>query len=147
MDAIQRFGEYAEAFEKFFESNDASLLEPYFTEDAVYETLGAAAFAGRIEGREAVFTHMKNSLDSFDRRFSERQLEAIEGPELRDGAVWMRWRVTYKLDGAPDLVIDGEETAEFEGDRIERLEDRMPEDASEMLGYLETHAAKLGPAG
>ena len=147
MDAIQRFGEYAEAFEKFFESNDASVLEPYFTEDAVYETLGAAAFAGRIEGRDAVFAHMKNSLDSFDRRFGERQLEMIEGPELRDGAVWIRWRVTYKLDGAPDLVIDGQETAEIEGDRIERLEDRMPEDASEMLGYLEPHAAKLGSAG
>ena len=37
MSALARFQQYAEAFEEVFESDDWSHLEPYFTEDAVYE--------------------------------------------------------------------------------------------------------------
>ena len=143
MDPIQRFGEYANAFEEFVDSNDESVLEPYFTEDAVYEMLGAPALAGPHEGRDEVFAGLKASLDGTDRRFDGRVVDLIEGPELRNGEVWLRWRATYTLEGAPDLVFEGEEVATFEGDRICRLEDSMPEDASEILAYMEKHADKL----
>jgi hypothetical protein len=123
MDPLRRFAEYAAAFETFFESNDEAAIEPFFSEDAVYEILGGPPFAGRHEGRAAVFTHLRASLDGFDRLFATRELELLEGPELRDAAVWLRWRASYRSPGVPELVIDGEESVTFSGDRIVRLED------------------------
>ena len=144
MDPIARFQQYADAFEEFFERDDASILEPYFTEDAVSETLADPPLGGRQEGRAAVIAELKASLDSFDRRFESRELEVLEGPEDRDGAVWMRWRARYRVSDAPRLELEGEETVTFEGDRIRRLEDRFPPDAPKsMLAWLSAHGAKL----
>jgi hypothetical protein len=147
MGHIERFQAYAAAFEEAFKSDDWSVVEPYFTEDAVYEIFGGEPFAGRYEGRDAILAYMKQSLDGFDRRFESRELDPLEGPSLKDGAVWMRWRVTYRVADAPPLVIEGEETAEFEGDRIRRLEDQMPADTSATLSFFEEHGDKLEPAG
>jgi hypothetical protein len=147
MDLIERFGEYAAAFEVAFEKDDWSVVEPFFGEDAVYELVGGPPFEGRIEGCKAVLDYLKGSLDTFDRRFDTRELGLVEGPELRDGAVWVRFRVTYRVQGAPPLVLDGEETARFEGDRIRRLEDRFAEGVSpRTLKWMEEHGAKLKPA-
>jgi hypothetical protein len=126
MDPIERFQQYADAFEDFFEKDDTTLLEPYFTEDAVYETLADPPLGECVEGRAAVLAYLKKSVDSFDRRFESRELEILEGPEVRDGAVWLRWRGRYRVSGAPALEMEGEETVTFEGDRIRRLEDRFP---------------------
>ena len=147
MDLVERFGEYAAAFEKFYESDDASLLEPWFTEDAVYEVIGGPPFAGRAQGRAAVIAHLKRSVDGFDRRFRERRLEILEGPKLRGGSVWVRWRVTYKSPGLPELVFDGEETASFADGRIQRLEDRIPLVMSSLVeAWMESYGRKLGAA-
>lgn len=146
--SLERFAAYAAAFEKAFENDDWSVVEPFFTENAVYETFAVAPFGGRHEGRDAVMAQFKTVLDTFDRRFDVRELQPLEGPEERDGSVWMRWRVTYKREGMPDIVLDGEETAFFEGDRIRRLEDRMPEES--VKGVTETlgaHGDKLLPVG
>lgn len=139
MDPMTRFREYAAAFEDVVKSDDFSVLEPFFSEDAVYELIGGPPFAGRHEGREAVFAYLKQSLDSFDRRFGSRQLEVLDGPALRDGAVWMRWRVCYKSAGLPELVLDGEETVSFEGDRIGRLEDRFPFEMAPLVEHWFSH--------
>ncbi len=148
MNAIQRFGEYAAAFEKAYESDDWSVLDPYFTEDAVYEVLAPAPVGGIAEGRGKVYDHFKGSVDGFDRRFDVRDLQLAEGPELRDGKVWMRWKVTYRHPGVPEVVLEGESTTTFEGDRIARLEDRMVEasvkNAIEVLG---ANADSLRPVG
>ncbi len=145
MSLVQRFGEYAAAFEKAFETEDWSLIEPYFTEDAVYETLADPPFGGRQEGRRTVVDFLKRSVDGFDRKFGSRELETLEGPEERDGAVWLRWRATYRTEGLPDLAMDGEETAFYEGDLISRLEDRFTSESTKRTTeYLATHGAKLG---
>jgi len=147
VDPIARFGEYAAAFEVAFEKDDWSALEPYFSEDAVYEILGGPPFAGKWEGRRAVLEYLKKSLDTFDRRFETRELELLEGPELRDGAVWIRWRGTYRVADAPPFVMEGEETARLRGDRIERLEDRFESAAAEKLGaWMGANAPKLRPS-
>ncbi len=144
MSLVDRFGAYAAAFEDFYKSDDASALEPYFTEGAVYETIALPPFAGVQEGRDAVFRHLKSSLDGFDRRFDSRELELLEGPQDRDGAVWIRWRGTYRVAGAPPMVIEGEETATFDGDRISRLEDRFNDDSARgALAWFEEHGGKL----
>lgn len=141
MNLIQRFGEYAAAFERVYQSDDWSQLEPFFTETAVYEVLGGPPFGGRVEGRDALIAHLHRSVDAFDRRFPSRRLELLEGPTLRGERVWMRWRVSYSGPGLPELVLDGEESASFEGDRIARLEDRFPPEAT---GITETWLRAFG---
>ncbi len=146
MDPIARFQEYAAAFEQVYESDDWSLLEPYFTEDAVYEIFGGEPFAGKHEGRDALLAHLKRSVDGFDRRFETRQLEILEGPEREGNSVWLRWRGSYRSPGLPELVIDGEETAVFEGDRIRRLEDRYPPEASPIMEvWFDANGSRLRP--
>jgi hypothetical protein len=139
MDAVSRFREYAAAFEDVVKSDDFRRLEPYFTEDAVYEILGGPPFAGRHVGRAAVFAYLKASLDGFDRRFQTRRIEILEGPELRGGSVWFRWRVSYSSPGTPELVLDGTEAATFEGERIRRLEDRFPLEMSSLTEHWFSH--------
>ena len=144
MSLIDRFQAYADAFEVFVQGNDASVLEPYFTQDAVYETIGEPPLGGKQEGRDAIFAYMKLSLDGFDRKFDSRELVLVEGPEERGESVWMRWRVSYKVGDAPPLVAEGEETASFEGDRIVRLEDRWSADSPKILNdWMAANAAAL----
>ena len=121
MSLAERFAQYAATFEEVYKRDDWSLLDEYFTEDAVYETFADPPFGGVLEGRDAIFSQLKTILDTFDRRFESRDLKLIDGPNEQDGAVWIRWRVTYRVGTAPALVIEGEETAHFEGDRIRRL--------------------------
>jgi len=124
-DTLARFLEYAAAFEKVVETDDWSGLEPYFAEDSVYHVSGPPPFAGRHEGRESVFAALKASLDNLDRRFETRQVDMLEGPELRNGGVWFRWRASYRSPGLPELVIDGEESVVFEGSQIQELKDHL----------------------
>lgn len=141
--SIERFNEYAEAFEEVFASGEWSRLEPYFTEDAVYEIFGGPPFAGVHEGRQAVLDYLKGSVDGFDRRFDSRELETLSMEE-RDGVVWTEWRIRYKA-GDAELCFDGKEAATFEGDRISRLEDHFPPEASKITQtFMEQHGSKLG---
>ena len=146
MSSLARFQQYAEAFEEVYESDDWSLLEPYFTEGAVYEVHAAPPFGARSEGRDNVFAALKTSLDMSDRRFDSRALEILEGPEIRDGAVWFRWRASYGLAGTSGMAIEGVETARFEGDRIALLEDTFTEESqAAVLQFLGAHGDKLKP--
>lgn len=146
MSMIERFGAYAEAFEQAYESDDWSVLEPYFTEDAVYNFIAAPPLGGRHEGRATILSDFQSAVNGFDRRFTSRRIELIEGPVEKDGAVWMRWAAIYTLDGAPECRMEGEERAVFEGDRISLLEDTIPESEGQRLGaYMETHGDKLKP--
>jgi len=88
-------------FEKAFESNDWSLLEPFFAENAVYEIglplLGRAC----CEDRTAILGWFPDVLDRFDRRFESRALELLDGPKEEGGAVWIRGSATYRTEGIP----------------------------------------------
>lgn len=143
---IARFQQYADAFEVVFENDDWSLLEPYFTENAVYEVHAGPPFGARSEGREKAFAALKASLDAIDRRVDSRELEILEGPELRDGAVWFRWRASYGLAGTPGIAIEGVETARFEGDRIALLEDTFTEESqAAALQFMGAYGDRLKP--
>lgn len=144
MDLVERFKEYADAFEVFYEKGDLELLRPFFTEDAVYETVAEPPFAVSHEGREKVFAGMIRSLETFDKKFVKREPRNLEGPLERDGRVWVRWCATYTAPGVPSLRMDGEETATFEGDRIRRLVDRIPPKVTRSaLCWMNQHAGKL----
>ena len=147
MGIVERFGEYAQAFEKAYENDDWSVLEPYFTEDAVYDFVADPPLKGRHEGRAAMLKDFKELVDGFDRRFVSRRVDLLEGPLEKDGAVWARRAAIYTLDGAPEWCMEGEERAVFEGDRIKLLEDKVPAEGVERLNaYLGEHGGKMRPA-
>jgi hypothetical protein len=146
MSIVDRFNAYAAAFEDAYASDDWSKLDPFFTEDAVYETFADPPFGGLIEGREAIRANFQQICAGFDRRFDSRAVEFLTPPVDRGGKVWFRWAAIYTLAGLPALRMEGEETAVFEGDRIRRLEDRMPAATVQSTqAYLAEHGAKLKP--
>ncbi len=145
MSEIAYFGAYAAAFEKAFVSDDWSLVGAFFTEDAIYEVDLETPMGGRFEGRAAILAYFKDVLDRFDRRFESRDIALLEGPTEDGDSVWIRGSATYRTKGIPDFVLDLEETAYFEGDRIRRLEDRYePVMKQRISSYLKKHGEKLG---
>jgi ketosteroid isomerase-like protein len=145
MSNTANFGVYAAAFEKAFESDDWSLVEPFFTEDASYEVYLDPPMGGCFEGRAAILAYFKTALDEFDRRFESRDLALLEGPKEDGESVWVRGKATYRAAGVPDLVLELEEIAYFDGDRIRRLEDRYePAMEQQIVAYLKEHGEKLG---
>ena len=146
MNDVERFEKYATDFEVAYESDNWSVVERHFAEDAVYETLAGPPMGGCHEGRDAVLASMKQTLDGFDRRFDSREVTFLEGPELRGDSVWLRALVKYAVAGAPDLVLEGISTATFNGDGIIRLEDSYPEGVADVvMQYLIAHGEKLQP--
>ncbi len=145
MSNTARFGAYADAFEKAFVSDDWSLVEPFFTEDAIYEVGLDPPMGGCVEGRPAILAYFKNVLDRFDRRFESRDLALLDGPKEEGQSVWIRGRATYRATGVPEFVLELEETAYFQEKRICRLEDCYePAMKQRISTYLEEHGEKLG---
>ena len=145
MSKVAHFAAYAAAFEKAFVSDDWSLVEPFFTEDAVYEVPLDPPMGGRFEGRAAILEYFKNVLDRFDRRFESREIALLEGPTEDGESVWIRGTATYRAEGVPDFILELEETVHFEGDRIRRMEDDyQPAMKQRIASYLKEHGQKLG---
>ncbi len=143
---VERFIAYALAFEEAVKSDDWSGVEAFFAENAVYETFSGPPFGGRRVGREAILAFLKQSLDEFDRRFDSRDGELVEGPIEKDGGVWIKYAATYRVADAPEFRIEGEEIAFYDGDRIQRLEDRFANDVSASIAaFMEEHGSKLKP--
>jgi len=138
MSILDRYQAYADAFEESFEDDDWSRIEPYFTEDAVYEGDPEDA-----QGRDAVLAKLKNGVDTFDRNMDSRTPD-FEPPTVDGNTLRMRWSVTYTKAGAPDLVLSGVETATFEGDRIARLRDDFDPETQKAMGeWMAAHGALL----
>ena len=147
MSFIPRFGAYAAAFEKAYVADEWSLVEPYFTEDAVYEAGLPELLGGRVEGRAAILDYFREVLNRFDRRFASRRVELLEGPRETGSSVWIKGRALYTAAGVPDLAFDLEETAHFDGDRIRLLVDvYTPEESAKLAAYVKAHGARIGLA-
>jgi len=137
MSILERYQAYADAFEQSFLDDDWSHVEPFFTEDAVYEGDPDA------RGREAVLAKLKGGVDAFDRRMDSRTPD-FETPTVDGDTLTMKWSVTYTKSGLPDLVISGSETAIFQGDRIARLRDTFDPEAQKAMGeWMGAHGAAL----
>lgn len=148
MSSIPHFARYAAAFEQALASDDWSLVAPFFTEDAVYEAPLPAPHGGRFEGRDAILAYLQRVIDGFDRRFATREIGLVEGPQDRDGAVWLRGWARYTAPELPELRFELEEIARFRDGRIERLEDRYDDQALGAIeAYVRAHGARLGIAG
>ncbi|MFK7895515.1 MAG: nuclear transport factor 2 family protein [Myxococcota bacterium] len=133
MEPARRFLEYAAAFEKAYEDDDWSQLEPYFTEDAVYSVTGEPPLGGEWVGRDAVLRQFNDVVNELDRRFENRLTEIVGAPKIGEGTIEFEWRGTYSTAGEADLVFGGTEHATFSGDRIARLVDTMEEGADQRI--------------
>ncbi len=139
MSIADRYQAYADAFEESLADDDWSRLEPYFTEDARYESGPEPA-----HGREAFLAKLKGGVDDFDRRMDSRTPD-FQPPTVEGDTLTMKWTVVYTKAGCPDLVISGVETAVFEGDRIALLRDEFDPEAEKAMGeWMAAHGAKLG---
>ena len=138
MNIVERFNEYAEAFEQTYGDDDWSRIAAYFTDDAIYRSYYGADL--EVTGRDGVLEQFRADVGAFDRKFDSRRLEFEDGPREEDGRVLSRWKVTYSKAGLPDLVLSGTELAVFDGDRIALLEGAYaPETFGEFGAWLGKH--------
>lgn len=142
MEPAKRFLEYATAFEQSYTDDDWTRLEPFFTEDASYVTAGEPPLGGRYDGRKSLLDGLRESVNDLDRRFDARRVELLGAPKIGENTFEMKWRATYEKTGCPDLVIEGNELATFEGDRIRLLEDDIAEGTDVRIQeYMAQHFA------
>ncbi len=140
MSYLNRFAEYAAAFEETFVDDNWERLEPYFTEEAVY----LPGDGTEARGRDEVFATLRKSIDSLDRRFDSRSMGDTPPPTESGNVVTLVWTLILAKQGAPDLILSGREYATFAGDRIERLEDVFDDGVVESLGdWMREHGASL----
>src|SRR5688572_19035996 len=101
---IEVFLRYAAAFEEAYATDQWDKVREFFAEDAVYEVEAPPPLGGKWTTRDGIVDHLIESVNTFDRTYDERVLGLTEGPEMKDGAVWVRWSGVYKKKGQPDLA-------------------------------------------
>ena len=145
---LERFFGYVRAFELANLTSNWSLLEPCFSEDACHLVDDGGVLGGDDHGRAAVIDGLRDSVYRNDRRFDVRIPEILEGPIARPDGIWMRWALTFRRAGLPELRVGGDHLAVYAGGRIRRLEERVaPGDAERVAAYLAEHGASLRPEG
>jgi hypothetical protein len=145
---VERFVEYALAFEEVLRSEDWTSLERFFADDAVHRVVGGGPLALHSVGRRAVIDDLRQSVAGLDRRFDERVPEVRSGPIERDGAVWMDWRMTLRRRDLPDLVVEGDHATHYRDGLIVRIDETIPDAIGERVEqYLARHDAALHPVG
>ncbi len=143
MNIADRFNAFAADFEICVADDDWARLEKYFVDDASYWNVGGPD--PKIKGRAAILDYLKDNVANTDRRFDSRCLEAMTDPAVTGNKLSRNWRVTYKLSGTPDLVLEGEARYVFEGGLIRSLEEEItPESIQRYAEWLQNHGAALG---
>jgi ketosteroid isomerase-like protein len=144
---LERCFQYMRAFEVACLSGDWSALDSHFAEAAVHRIEGGGPMGGRTVGREAVIAGLRRGVDGIDRRFDLRIPEVIEGPVTRGDGVFMRFRLTLRRAGVPDLFIEGDHLATYRDGVIVSLEERLADDTAHRVGaYLAAWGEHLRPA-
>ena len=148
MAILDRFMEYAAAFEEAVNSDEWRNVGTFFTEDATYQTVGPPPFGQQAKGRAGILAYFKSSLDGFDRLWDSREVSILGTPEVGADTVRFRWLEILRKPGVPEFRLEGEELARFAGDRIQHLEDRFnDETAAQVQRYMAAHGAALTSRG
>lgn len=144
---LERFLGYVRAFEQAYWSDDWSLLAPHWRPDGVHRVHGAAPLGADDRGAAAAIAGLRASVHGMDRRFDVRIPEIVAGPCTREGGVWMRFALTLRRAGLPDLRFEGEHWTRYQDGRIARIEETVEPGAGERVAaYLAAHDAALKPA-
>jgi predicted ester cyclase len=145
---LERSFQYMRAFEVAFIAGDWSVLDPHFCEDAVHTVENGGPLSCRAVGRAAVIAGLRGDVDRIDRRFDLRFPEVIEGPVTRADGVWMRFRLTLRRAGVPDLVLEGDHLTTYDDGAIVKLAERLADDTAHRVGaYLAAWGEHLRPVG
>jgi len=141
MNYLDRFMEYAAAFEETYSDDNWERLEQYFTPDASYAP-GDGTIA---QGRNEVFSTLRNAISSLDQRFDSRSFGDRPPPSEEDNVVTMEWCLILEKQGLPNLTISGTEYATFSGNAIQKLEDVFDDGAIQTLTeWMQEHGEALG---
>ena len=142
MRIIDRFESFAADFEHALQDDNWSRLEKYFTEDATYLNVGGPDPTS--VGRQNVIDYLKKDVSDFDRHFDQRTLVALTPPTVEGCRLSRRWRCTYSLDGAPDLVVEGDARYLFEENLIKEIEEEATPDSMQRVDkWMQEYAEKL----
>lgn len=146
---LERFFAYAQAFELAYVADDFSGVVSHFGERARHDVIGGGPFGdGAGGGAGAVVADLRDSVARVDRRFDLRIPETIEGPVTRPDGIWMRYALTLRRAGLPDLRVEGDHLTRFDTGKIASVEERLaPGSAARVAAYLAEHDARLRPAG
>lgn len=146
MSVAEQFYAYAMAFEQTYDDDDWTRIAPFFADDAVYEVRNSS-LACRLEGRDAILRGLKKSLDGFDRRFAKRALDVVSGPDVDGDTFRVGWTATYRVEGAPTLVLRGQSTARLRDGRIVELVDEYPDGMdAQVADWSAAHAPDVSAA-
>lgn len=142
MSIVDIFNSFAADFESTMQDDDWHRLKKYFADDATYLNVGGPD--PKSEGSEAILAYLKDDLDGYDRRFDSRKLIALTQPDVYGDRLSRRWQCTYRLQGTPDLVVEGEARYLFEGDLIKEIEEEVTPDSKKIIeDWMRQHADKL----
>lgn len=145
---LARFFGYVQAFELAWLTDDWSQLGDHFTADARYASPGAGPFGEGGTGRDGVVAALRASTHDMDRRFDVRIPEILAGSVVREDGVWMRYALTLRRAGLPELRMTGDHVVKYRDGRIAELLDTPEAGAGERAAaYLREHGARLRPAG
>ena len=131
MNNIDIFNHFAAAFEATVKDDNWSRLGGYLAEDATYLNVGGPD--PKSEGRDAIIKFLKKDVANSDRRFDSRTLIALTEPAIKGDRLSRKWRCTYTLEGAPDLVVEGEARYRFEDSLIKEIEEEITGESMQNL--------------
>ncbi len=129
MSNLEKFVEYAGAFEETFIDDNWQRLEQYFTDDAVY----LPGDGTEASGRDNVLQALRDSINSLDRRFDSRTLGEGPPPTEEANVVTLVWKLTFAKQGKPDLTISGREFLTYKGNAIQKMEDVFDDGVPEAI--------------
>lgn len=142
MNNVDIFNTFADAFEAAVEDDNWTRLERYLAEDVTYLNVGCPD--PKAEGRNAVIGFLREDVANTDKRFDSRALEALTQPTTEGDRLSRRWRCTFTLEGADDLVLEGEARYRFEDNLIKEIEEETTtESIHELAAWMEKYGEKL----
>lgn len=148
MTDFEKFIQYAQAFELAFITDDWSLIRPYFADDADHIVAEGGPFATDDRGADRLVESMKLCVHAVDRRFDLRIPEILEGPEQRDGGIWMKFRLRLQRRDLPELSVDGDHLTIYRDGKIVHFREKLDDGhGARAAAYLAKYDNALRAAG
>jgi len=142
MNVIEISKRFAEDFETCVKDDVWSRLSRYLAEDATYENVGGSD--AKCKGRDAILTYFKTDVAKFDRRFDSRTLITTSEPIATGNRLSRTWQITYTLQGADDLVLEGQSRYQFSGEQIKTMESELDKTSATVLeNWMQRNAGRL----
>jgi hypothetical protein len=143
---LQRFLEYAAAFEQTYADDDWTRLERFFAPDAIYRVTGGNEWDCEVKGCKSVLAAMRKFVDEFDRHCT-RRISATGAPVVTADTVRVPGRAVYTRGDSDELVLEIALLAEYRDGVIATMTDiHAPENAPRTHAWLQKWGEGLDPS-